>query len=329
MRPPLVERVIESFAQTPVADAAPDLSISDQGQVATLREAFVAAGAAHVRQLATPTCWLQVGVSFHDATSARRFIALPALHQTIDRWLQEEYLEQFFFMRKAPGLRLRFALPHGTSESPIVEQLDQWRTIGVLQRYQFGLYDPETHQFGGPAGLDAIHRHATVDSLAYLQFADLHARGNATVDPLLFSLIVLHDLIGRVAEDPWEQWDVWCELRLTGRLVPPDGELGALLAEELADNRELLEAVLLHREDVLDELTPSERALVRAMASANATLVADWNAAIASRTLSCPPRKILPFLIIFHWNRVGLDLGEQMALTYFVEAMLNPKEART
>jgi len=141
----------------------------------------------------------------------------------------------------------------------------------------------------------------------------------------VLSLLAVNDLIARVAEDPWEQWDVWSEMRLTGRLVDHRSDDAVQLREDLDQNREILEPLLLRREEVIADLTPEEKELVDTYTRCNQSVAGAFREAARARKLSWGPRKILPFFIIFHWNRLGLSMDEQVAFSFFMFELLNPK----
>lgn len=320
--PALVDRVVAAFAA--LALPAEGSSPAELGELARIRDLFLAAGNAEVRRATASESWLQVGLAFADEAQERRFRA--DLVDPVGQWLADGRLSDFFFMSKPPGMRLRFATSPGVDLEPdVVALLERARRSGDLERVEFGLYDQETHQFGGAAGIRIFHRFSTADCLAVLRFDALEAAGRASVDRSVLSLLAVTDLVSRVADDTWEQWDVWCEMRATGRLVEPDSDVATALREDLEQNRPLLEAVLERRPELVAELTDEERALVDAYAAVNQATADALREAARARTLAAPPRKILPFFVIFHWNRMGLEIDDQLALTFFLYELLNPR----
>ncbi len=327
----LVRGLIASFADAPALAADPGLSPTELGVLTGLREVFISAGIERVRRLVCPPAWLQLGVSFLDAEQGGRFVASGLLREAVEAWQQEGLVSQFWFMNKPPGLRLRFLVPGGDprAEAGVVALLDQACDLGLAVEHEFGLYDAEIHQFGGEAGLAIFHEFSTYDSLGILRFKEHKATGEATIDETVLSLLALGDLLAAVAGDPWEQWDVWCELRLTGRLVEDDDELTAALREGLDENRELLESLVFQRDEVLAELHPTEAAIVEDFGRGNLRVAEALARASRDRALGYPPRKLLPFFIIFHWNRMGLGIGDQVSLAFFMHELLNPKYPRS
>jgi len=323
----ILDAVVASFAGAGVPDDLDSWSPTELGVFARLRAGFIAAGAEQARRMLSPDSWLQLGVAFADAAQARRFQSTALLREAVEAWLAEGLIDGFFFMNKPPGMRLRFSVPGGGErmERRIVDLLERARGEGLLARHEFGIYDQETHQFGGAAGIDIFHRFSTCDSLAILRFKELEAAAATTIDRSVLSLLAMNDLVARVAEDSWEQWDVWCEMRLTGRLVDPDGDAAADLREDLEDNRALLEPVLFRRQEIIDDLAPAEAAIVAATMRGNQSVADALREAARARALGSSPRKILPFFIVFHWNRIGLGIDEQVAFTFFMFELLDPK----
>jgi thiopeptide-type bacteriocin biosynthesis protein len=326
----ILDAVVSSFAGAGVPDGLDSWSPTELGVFARLREGFMAAGAEQARRMLSPDSWLQLGVAFADAAQARRFQSTAMLRKAVEAWLAEGLIDSFFFMNKPPGMRLRFSVPGGDErmEDRIVSLLEGARGEGLLEWYEFGIYDQETHQFGGPAGIDIFHRFSTCDSLAILRFRELEAEAATTIDRSVLSILAMNDLVARVAEDSWEQWDLWCEMRLTGRLVDPDSDAAAELRENLEDNRALLEPLLFRRHEVIGDLAPREAAIADAYMRGNQSVADALRGAARARALRSSPRKILPFFIVFHWNRIGLSIDEQVAFSFFMFELLDPKRGR-
>jgi hypothetical protein len=121
-----------------------------------------------------------------------------------------------------------------------------------------------------------------------------------------------------VVEDVWEEWDVWCWHKLTGRVQSED----IAAAEELARFRERLLPLLDQpRTHMTDE---EQRAWVRYEQAVAAIAPRVSEASRAGRLL-WPLRQILPFWSIFHWNRMAFDTGQQHLLAMLMIAVLSPK----
>ena len=322
-----VDQIIQSFgplgaSQTPGKELAP----WEAGILSSLREAFISAGTERIRKILRPDPWVQLNVRFRDAAHCERFLGLPYLTDAIDEGRSEGWLQCFWYMLKAPGLRLRFRLggAYDRAEEAIRALMRRAQDRGDIVGWEFGMYDAETHQFGGNTGLEIFHRFSDYDTACILRFRQHEATGDATIDTTVFSLLALSDLFSRVAGDAWEEWDLWCEMRLTGRLIHTPEE-ASVLYEGLMENRDLLESIVFRRDEVLAELHDVEVSIVRDYANGNARVAAALERSACRGSLSYPPRKLLPFYVIFHWNRLHLSDEEQMNLTYFMHALRNPK----
>lgn len=296
---------------------------AERGALERARELFLLAGAERLERASDTADWLEVGVAPRArGGDAAGTAPAPNLGDTlrgfVRRALAEGRVDRFFFMRKPPGLRLRFR------GARIREFLPDLRAelAAVVDVVQIGPYDAETYQFGGETGLDIAHELFTHDSLAIL---DLLAPPAPEVDTSLLSLLVLSDLLRRVTGDPFERWDVWAQMKLTGRLPTPEAAREARYDEELDANRAVYQRILDDPDAVTATLPTREAGVVAAMREANALVAERWLSAVRSDRLLYPLRKILPFCIIFHWNRWGLDPDEQVALTYAMERLLDPK----
>ena len=73
-------------------------------------------------------------------------------------------------------------------------------------------------------------------------------------------------------------------------------------------------------------LTRPDREIVRRYLRANSVVARELVRAHRAGELLYPPRQLLPFWIIFHWNRWGFGLNEQVTLAHGVEHLLSPKK---
>jgi thiopeptide-type bacteriocin biosynthesis protein len=299
-------------------------SDEQRAEFAHLRDELVAAGRTRLARV-TGARWTQVDLAFTDDAQRAAFLAGP-----LARWLAScadpRAPEAWFFMRKAPGLRLRLRGPHGVRaelEGFLADELHAARIAGWAP----GFYEPEHHQFGGDVGMDIAHALFTHDSAAALQVERIEAEAVAEPNRVLLSLLVTQDLVSRLADgEPWEAWDTWCNMRLTGRLPTLDDDAHAALIDELAVHRGVLERVRDQPGAVIDELDERERAVVVGYHEVHRDIADRFRAAARADQLTCGPRAILPFCIIFHWNRWGLDRETQEALSFFMQRLLDPKQ---
>ncbi|MEX1362766.1 MAG: thiopeptide-type bacteriocin biosynthesis protein, partial [Nannocystaceae bacterium] len=191
-----------------------------------------------------------------------------------------------------------------------------------------GTYEPEVHQFGGPVGLALAHELFTIESRAVLEYGQLLDSGRTAVDPIVFSLFVVGALLRRVVGDRWEMWDAWMHMDLAGRRVQLDPARRAELVDELAEQREVLEALAMEPESLCEELDEVERPLFRRYLDGLDGFAERLTAAASSGELHYGLREILPFYIVFHWNRMRFDRGLQCTLVFYMTQVLSPKARR-
>ena len=267
----------------------------------------------------------QVGVRFTSDAQADHFLAGP-LDAALRGWREAGVVSQFFFMRKPPGIRLRFrgADPDARLLPELVALLSAEEKAKRVTGHELGVYDEETHQFGGEVGMEIAHEFFDHDSRALFDVVRLEAKSADTTDRATLSLLTLNDLVAQVAADGWERWDVWRNMRLAGRLRSYGPEAEAALRGELEANHEALVQTL-HPREALASLPAAEQEVLQRTFDANARIAARFAEAARAGTLLYGARKILPFFVIFHWNRWGMDATTQFALTYFMESLQSPK----
>jgi thiopeptide-type bacteriocin biosynthesis protein len=318
--------VIASF---PVGKLPHAVSRDELAAFTYLRQAFITAGAARVLELVDPERWVQVGASFAGARRADAFMRERVLPR-VEAWLQAGRVSRFFYMWKPPGVRLRFCVPRPTAgfERELTALLSGARRARLITRHEYGLYDAETYQFGGEAGIDLYHRHATIDSIAVLRLKDLLHRGRAEADASSLSLVLLSSVFSQVTGDAWELWDVWSNMRLTGRSFELTAEQRAIAREQMKQNQVVLRRAVLAPDAFVAGLSKEERQIVADYRRGHAKWAAGVKQAIRRRQLLFGIRKVLPFYAIFHWNRFGFPGYLQSTLTYFMQELLSPKGTR-
>ncbi|AJE81559.1 protein-L-isoaspartate(D-aspartate)O-methyltransferase [Streptomyces albus] len=138
-------------------------------------------------------------------------VAFPQPHKDAPRVLATALSgRRFHFLRKDAGVRLR-------TKQPAPELLNQLVSDGVLTGWTDGIYEPETHAFGGPEGMAVAHDVFCADSPAAL--AETGAPGARERAVMLLSA-----MIREAGLDPFEAGDVydrWATLRHP--IAPPQG----------------------------------------------------------------------------------------------------------
>lgn len=210
----------------------------------------------------------------------------------VDRLVDGGLLEGFFFMRKPPGLRLRYLLAEGADDAvPEIEaSLQHLADDGLLERWYPSVYEAEVFKFGGPDAISAVHAYFFADSSAWWRWEGLQGASGTGLDQRLLSVSVLNDLFVRSTGGPEEVWDVWCHLAvLHGDSPVSEGPPAPVV---LID-------------DLVDRVSELERSLLDDYASANAAIALAFRALHAAGKLLYADRLVLPHLALHHWNRYG------------------------
>lgn len=325
-----VRRVVEELLASLKESNGPRGSVGvptlDPAELVGLQELFVAAGTEAIARAIDPPRWLQLGVEFDDHAQHTRFLH-GSLPEVMGQWLDTGAIDRFFFMNKSPGCRLRVR-PVGSvddARARLEAFASQEVTDGRARSFDFGSYEPEVHQFGGPAGMELCHELFTLESRAVLEFGRASELGRTAIDPVVFSLFLIAVLLHRTVGDRWEMWDVWMHMDLTGRRVLLDEARRAELMAELADQREVLEALALEPEALCQELDADERPPLQRYLDGIDDVARRLVAAASRGELCFGLRQILPFCIVFHWNRMRFDRGMQCSLVFYMTQILSPK----
>lgn len=239
--------------------------------------------------------------------SARRAFA-ELMPELADRVARGE-LHHAWFMRKPPGIRLRFGgSAAADTEAWGLEVLDRLRAQGVVSHAFSSIYEPESFALGGPAAVPALHRWFTADSLGWWQWDRTLAEGSTAVGVAVLTLAIVNDLCLRATGDARsEVWDVWRNL---------DPELGEEAPEAIPPLR-------------LDDLGafPIEGSLVDRYRDANQRLALELGQLWRKGRLALGMRALLMTAVMFHWNRFGLPLDTRHRLCAAMDRALGPLAA--
>jgi len=262
--------------------------------------------------------WLQVNVALSResggmVTNARAVFDL--VMQNLPDWRRRQVVSGFFFMRKPPGLRLRFevAEPVETVLSQLRPGLHALRSAGRVIRFFPSIYEPETHLFGGALAMRLVHRYFDVDSMGWVTFDRLERSGKLRVlSDTALSVAVLNDLFLRAGLDGSELWDAWQNLVKLTRVggITEDHDTHPALV--------LLQALLL-------TVAPEEAQILTRYARANATLSRGLLRLWERGRLNAGLRAILAFVALFHLNRYGYGPARGRALAATMAAAWDPR----
>lgn len=269
-----------------------------------LRTRFIDAGRAALHALDERERWSQLDVRLaHGATSATGIVAACAAAEEL---LRTGDVGDFFFMRKPPGLRLRYRL-HDKGTDVLGGLARALAEDGHVGSVGYGVYEPEALLFGGPASMAHVHRWFTIDSLAWGRYFAQDAAERAPVWQV--SSALLRPLVAALGVADAEDLDVWERVRTGfGRRLPDlgaDDELGAARAELVQE----------WYASTLDAAT-ADRLGLGPYRAAVATIGSEWRGSyFGTGTATIGPREALALCTIFHWNRGGLSPELQAILT--------------
>lgn len=213
----------------------------------------------------------------------------------------------FWFVRKAPGLRLRFG--GDAADGDLARRFDALVNDGAATSWFASVYEPETRRLGGPLAAAAVHRWFDRDTAAWLSWAALAPR--ARVTPRVVCLAVLSDLFERCLRAPEEVWDAACNL---GRLCAAPSGGAPAPAIDLA---------------ALDRLSPALAPLTACYRDANAALAVALDDAWRRGALTIGCRALLPFVATFHLNRYRMDRTDIDGIAAAMTSAFDPTSGLT
>ncbi|WP_455357525.1 methyltransferase, FxLD system [Streptomyces sp. SYSU K217416] len=199
---------------------------------------------------------------------------------------------RFHFLRKDAGVRLR-------TEQPATGLLDQLLADRVITGWTGGIYEPETHAFGGPEGMEVAHAVFCADSPAALA-------ETGTPGARERSVMLLSAMIRATGLDPFEVGDVyarWAALR-----HPVNPPQGPALDQAVSAMRRLMNADAARRPQ--PEAGWGER--VAAFEDAGRRL----HRLAADGRLIRGIRGVLAHHAIFAFNRAGVPVDAQAATAW-------------
>jgi thiopeptide-type bacteriocin biosynthesis protein len=263
------------------------------------------------------TVWFQFNVAptgiegsiLESARSVFRVLE-PALRD----WRKEGHLTRFFFMRKAPGLRLRF-LGNPSLKSRIAVLLQDLVARGVVERWFASVYEPETDRFGGSAAMTAAHAWFDIDSGLWMLLDRLRSEGQATLPSDLFCRTVASDLVSATILDRAEAWAVWQQYATS---------LGLIGNQDESESKPL-------DDDEFQEHNPTseEQHVISVYRAANRVLATQLNELWHEGKLTAGIRSVLATNILFHFHRHGMDPESHRRIAQSVIRELDPSKPPT
>lgn len=282
----------------------------DDAAYAAARRTFLAAGLRALREGRRPDGgWVQLNVAPGGAG------AWPALYRRLADTAREltgaGAADDFFFVHKPPGLRVRFHAPGPDGAAALRERLvplfggarDGWAPPVPA------VYEPETYLFGGDRSMEHVHRLHTADSRAWLD----HHTGVRPPADWRVSLTLLRAVLDGLGVVGWEHRGVWRALREEAGRRLAGGERGADRERAAAGIRAYWEQSDRAR---LEALPTAWRARTAAHRDALRAAAEQWRTGyFESGEARIGPRRAAAHWVVFHWNRGRFSTARQGLLT--------------
>ena len=266
--------------------------------------------------------WLEVRCEFPlGGRPETPLIPWARLAAGFEFWRRADYYSLAFFIRKPPGLRLRFQIKHSPDEfrrivTAWVEELEE---VSAVKKHVFSVYEPEEYRFGGPDGMEVAHRVWSLDTELVLSYELLKPGERTSLRRTAFWAMLEHHFVKSALNDDAEIWDVWCRLA--------DACSGLPIDEPTKETyRRIAPALIDPHTNLLGLFTPQLRSI---WANAQKANVESANAIRRLRDggkLNRGLRSWLTANALFRLNRwaVGLEVGELRALTEAMVELLEP-----
>ena len=287
-------------------------------------EIFIRGGLAALDAV-TSAPWIQIGLSL-PASRSRLVVLYKQIAELARKLLNSAEVEDFFFMHKPPGLRVRFHVAQQGCDDTALElraAIAAWKRERLIERIVPGVYEPENRLFGGPISMRYVHRLFTIDSLAWLDYhAWASSQTRAPSAGWALSLTMLRALFDGLGVVGWEDLDVWDRIReQTGRRLEHALELSDFIQIATEIRACWQRPELLH-----ERLTTREREIADAFRDTVLPVAADWREGyFATSAAYVGPRQAAAFATIFHWNRAALAMVRQALLTEALATEVGPE----
>lgn len=254
-----------------------------------------------------PSNWRQLNIQFVDPHAAERHV-VDHLGPALQHARSTGMIDSWFFIRK-PWWRLRY-LP--TSADGVTETNQHLAdVIGELGRCIEGIYEPEIHAFGGQQAMAAAHKlfHADSDHILDYLATPEHIMTN-TSRRREISILLCTALMRAAGHDRYERGDVWAKV---------------------ADHRPLPEATPPGRwhtfKAAVRRLTSVDTRTGTEARTGSLTQISTWllsfeqagrnlHSLAIEGNLSRGIRAVTAHHIIFHWNRIGLNVRTQAYIAH-------------
>ncbi len=252
----------------------------------------------------TESAWCGVTVWCQDWRAAEH-LGVAQLAPLLTAAEQTDGISLWWFTRKSAFWRIRWRPGPGQGgQTPTA--LGE-RTLGgllagnAIHRWAPAVYEPETHAFGGPAGMDVAHLLFHTDSrniLAHLGQAHPDHRHEV-------GLVLAAALLNAAGQDYYEQGDIWTRVADHRRTQQVRARQPAVAPATRAAVHRLLTARTVRPLEALPAWPAAFRHAGRSLAS-----LADQG------RLTRGIRAVLAHHVLFAWNRLGIPASHQAQLAH-------------
>lgn len=224
------------------------------------------------------------------------------LHTLAQRQLDAGVVGNFFFMRKAPGLRLRFEVLDAAKSDRLHDDVSGWMTHAGLRGERRGIYEPETRLFGGESSMEYVHSLFTIDSLAWLYY-EATSRHDSVSSRICRSLELLVSLFDGLSLDAFEDVGVWDAIVREWGRSPETRHADTPEFSQAAD--EVVRFWQSAWYGQVDATTDVYGQLLRSVAR-------QWYSSVLQGPQpSIGTRRVAARVVVFHWNRGSFPPVEQ------------------
>ncbi|WP_239336573.1 thiopeptide-type bacteriocin biosynthesis protein [Frankia sp. CiP3] len=247
----------------------------------------------------TEAAWCGVTVWCHDWRSAEH-LGVTQLAPLLTAAEQTNGISLWWFTRKSGSWRIRWRPgPGQIRQTPTAlgeRTLGDLLADGAICRWAPAVYEPETHAFGGPAGMDVAHLLFHTDSRNVL----VHL-GQARPDHRReVGLVLAAALLNAAGQDYYEQGDIWTRVAGHRRTCQVRPRQPAVAPATRAGVHRLLTARTVRPLEALPAWPAAFRHAGRSLAD-----LADQG------QLTRGIRAVLAHHVLFAWNRLGIPAADQ------------------
>ncbi|MDX8036931.1 thiopeptide-type bacteriocin biosynthesis protein [Lentzea sp. BCCO 10_0856] len=267
--------------------------------------------------------WWQVYIQFADWSTSEQ-VAVDTIVPLLSQAEENGLISNWWFMRKFPCWRVRLNPSAGgqAMRDHLAVALDQAADDGRISRWWHGIYEAETAAFGGREGMATAHGLFCEDSRAIMR---LIRDGDAGLGRRELSLLMCTTLMRAAGLEWYEQGDTWDRVGQE-RPLPEDVPL-----DKLTTMASSLKQLMVADTSPNGPLLSADGPLASAAGWADAFRQAGGALGEAARagSLSRGLRDVLSYVVIFHWNRLGLPARTQSILAWAARTAILDLPART